>query len=235
MRDKQRAKQSVALNEIGETKIMDIKRIAILAAAVLALSPAARAQNWEFGGGAGGSFYPSNTVTNGSASASLGAQTNIAAGLWLANNINDKWGGEVRIDYARGDLKLSNSATQTTFNSEAYALHYDFQYHFSHATARIRPYVAAGGGVKYYRGIGSQVLFQPLSQFVLLTQGTQLEPMISVGGGLKFKITEHLGFRLEVHDYITPVPKDIITPNIGSKISGWMQDITPMAGISYLF
>jgi hypothetical protein len=60
---------------------MDIKRIAILAAAALALSPAAVAQKWEFGGGAGGSYYVSNSVTNGSASANVGAETNIAAGL----------------------------------------------------------------------------------------------------------------------------------------------------------
>ena len=212
---------------------MDTKRIAILAA--LALSPAALAQKWEFGGGAGQAIYPSNSITNGSATATIGAENNIAGALWLANDINDRVGGDVRIDYSRGNLKLSNGTTETTFNSEAYSLHYDFQYHFTNRAAHVRPYILAGGGVKYYRGIGSQVLFQPLSQFVLLTQATQLKPMLSVGGGLKFKITEHLGFRVEVHDYITPIPKDIITPNTGSKISGWMQAITPMAGLSYLF
>jgi hypothetical protein len=95
--------------------------------------------------------------------------------------------------------------------------------------------VAAGAGVKYYRGIGKQVEFQPLSQFALLTQTTELKPMLSVGGGLKFKLSEHLGLRVEVHDYLTTVPENIIVPNTGSKISGWMQNIVPMAGISYLF
>jgi opacity protein-like surface antigen len=215
---------------------MDMKSIRVLAAvSALALAPAAMAQKWEFGGGVGGSIYPSNSVTNGSASADVKTQTNIAGGLWLANDINDHWGGEVRIDYTRGDLQLSSGGTQATFNSEAYALHYDFQYHFANREARLRPYVAAGGGIKYYRGIGSEVLFQPLSQFALLTKTTQLEPLISVGAGLKLKVTDHIGLRLEVHDYLTPFPKEIVTPNTGSKISGWMQDLVPMVGLSYLF
>jgi outer membrane protein W len=193
------------------------------------------AQKWEFGGGVGGSFYPSISVTNGSASANVETQTNIAGSVWLANSMSDHWGGEVRLDYSRGDLQLSSGGTGTTFNSEAYAMHYDFQYHFTTLGSRIRPFVAAGGGVKYYRGIGKQVEFQPLSQFALLTQTNELKPMLSVGGGLKFKITEHLGLRLEVHDYLTTTPKNIIVPNVGSKVGGWMQDIVPMAGLSYLF
>ena len=162
-------------------------------------------------------------------------QTNIAGSVWLANNINDHWGGEVRVDYSRGDLQLSSGGTKASFNSEAYMLHYDFQYHFTTLGSRIRPYVAAGAGIKYYRGIGNEVEFQPLSQFALLSRTNQLKPMLSVGGGLKFKMTEHLGLRLEVHDYLTPFPKEVITPNTGSKISGWMQELVPMAGLSYLF
>lgn len=213
-----------------------MKRIGILAAAAaLALAPAANAQKWEFGGGVGGSFYPSNTVTNGSATASVDVQTTIAGSVWLANSISDHWGGEVRLDYSRGDLQLSSGGTQATFSSEAYAIHYDFQYHFTPPSSRVRPFVAAGAGIKYYRGIGKQVEFQPLSQFALLTQTTELKPMLSVGGGVKFKITDHVGLRLEVHDYLTTIPQNIIAPNVGSKISGWMQNIVPMAGISYLF
>jgi len=219
---------------------MDMKSIRVLAAApvvmaALVLAPMASAQKWEFGAGIGGSIYPSNSVTNGSASADVKTETNIAAGIWLANNISDHWGGELRLDYSRGDLQLSSGGTTATFGSESYAMHYDFQYHFTNAAAKIRPYVAAGAGIKYYRGIGTEVLLQPLSQFALLTKTTQLEPLISVGGGIKVKMTEHVGLRLEVHDYLTPFPKQVVTPNTGSKISGWMQDFVPMVGLSVLF
>ncbi len=206
-----------------------------LAAAVLAFAPAAVAQRWEFGGGAGGSFYPANTITNGSASASIDGQTSIAGGLWLANNVSSHWGGEARIDYSRGDLQLSSGGTQASFNSEAYALHYDFQWYPVRSESRVRPYVAVGGGIKYYRGIGNQVEFQPLSQFALLTQTSQLKPLLSVGAGVKFRVTDHFGVRVEVHDYLTTFPNDVVAPNVNSKISGWMQDIVPMVGLSYLF
>jgi hypothetical protein len=215
---------------------MDLKFTrALFALCALAAAPAAWGQKWEFGGGVGGNFYPSNTITNGSASASITTETNVAGSVWLANNISDHWGGEVRLDYSRGDLQLSSGNTQALFNSEAYNIHYDFQYHFTNTASRVRPFVAAGAGIKYYRGIGTEVEFQPLSQFALLTKTTQLKALISVGAGLKFKVTDHFGLRVEVHDYLTTFPGNVVQANVGSKISGWAQQIVPMAGISYLF
>jgi len=214
---------------------MDKQIRILIAAAALALAPAALAQRWEIGGGAGGSFYPSNTVTSGSASATIDPATAIAGGVWLSNSINSHLGGEIRLDYTRGDLDLTSGGTTASFLAEAYTMHYEFQWHLTNTEARVRPFVAVGGGVKYYRGIGSQVEFQPLSQFALLSQTTDLKPVASAGGGIKFRVTGHLGFRVEVHDYFTPFPTNVIVPNVGSKISGWMQQIVPMAGISYVF
>jgi len=206
-----------------------------IAAGALAIAPAALAQKWEIGGGAGGSFYSANTITNGSATASVDTQTGLAGSIWLANSTSGHWGGEARLDYSRGDLQLSSGGTQATFNSEAYAMHYDFQWYVTPSQSRIRPYVTAGAGIKYYRGIGNQVEFQPLSQFALLSKTNQLKPMLSVGGGVKFRVTDHFGVRVEVHDYLTTFPENVVVPNVGSKISGWMQQIVPMVGIGYLF
>ena len=213
-----------------------MKLIRVLTAAgVLALAPAAVAQKWEIGGGVGASFYPANTITNGSASASLDTQNGLAGSVWLANTAVGHWGGEVRLDYSRGDLQLSSGNTKAAFNSEAYAMHYDFQWYPIQSESRIRPYVTAGAGIKYYRGIGNEVEFQPLSQFALLSKTNQLKPMLSVGGGVKFRVTDRFGVRVEVHDYLTTFPDNMVVPNAGSKISGWMQSIVPMVGVSYLF
>jgi outer membrane protein W len=206
-----------------------------IAAGVLALAPAAFAQKWEIGGGVGAGFYPANTITNGSASASLDTQTSLAGSVWLANNATGHWGGETRLDYSRGDLQLTSGGNEAKFNSEAYGLHYDFQYYPIKSESRVRPYLTAGAGIKYYRGIGNQVEFQPLSQFALLSQTNQLKPMVSVGGGVKLRVTDRLGIRLEVHDYLTTFPDNLVVPNVGSKVSGWMQQIVPMLGVSYLF
>lgn len=217
-------------------EIMDTKWVrGLIALGALAAAPAAVAQNWEFGGGAGASFYPANTITNGAATATIDTQNSIAGGLWLVQNMSKHWGGEVRLDYTRGDLELTSGSARAGFNSEAYAMHYEFQWSATAPSARIRPYLSAGAGVKYYRGIGTEVEFQPLSQFALLTKTNQLEALFTVGGGVKFRVTDHFGVRLEVHDYLTPYPKDIVVPNTGSNIKGWMQSVVPMIGISYLF
>ena len=76
---------------------------------LIGLAPSALAQKWEFGGGIGGSFYPSRDVTNGSTSASAGIRTNVASGVWLGQNGSNKWGGEIRFDYQLGDLSLERS------------------------------------------------------------------------------------------------------------------------------
>ena len=54
------------------------------------------------------------------------------------------------------------------------------------------------------------------------------------GVGLKVKILPHLSLRVDVHDYFTPFPKQVITPVTG-KSPGWLQDFVPMAGLAFAF
>jgi hypothetical protein len=207
----------------------------LVVCAALALAPAALAQKWEFGGGAGGSIYPSHDVKNGSATAQAGIETNVAASVWLDENSQGHWGGEARYDYERGALKLTSGSTTATFGAESHAMHYDFLAQSGSRGARARVFVAGGGGVKVYRGTGAEQQFQPLSQFALLTKTTDLRALVSVGAGLKWQISHSVQIRLEVHDYMTPFPKEVITPNLNSSVSGWLHNLVPMGGISYTF
>ena len=202
---------------------------------LMALAPAAMAQKWEFGGGLGGSFYLSRDVTNGSAKASAGIETNIASGVWLGENLGNKWGGEIRYDYQRGDLQLKSGSASTSFGGDSHALHYDILWHATPRGSKVRPFLAAGAGIKVYRGTGQELQSQPLSQFALLTKGNELKALLSLGAGVKWQIAQSLQLRLEVHDYITPFPKEIITPNVGSHVSGVLQNIVPMLAIAYTF
>ena len=201
----------------------------------LALAPAALAQKWEIGGGAGGTFYPSHDVTNGSATAQAGIATNLAASVWLDENSQGHWGGEARFDYERGDLQLTSGSTKATFDAESYAMHYDFLAQSGSLGSRTRVFLAGGGGVKIYRGTGTEQPFQPLSQFALLTKTTDLRALVSVGAGLKWQVSRAVQIRLEVHDYMTPFPKEVIAPNLNSSVSGWLHNLVPMGGISYTF
>lgn len=199
----------------------------------VAMAPAMFAQRWEVGGGAGGGFYTSESVTadGGSASAKIGS--NLAASAWLGNNLAGNWGGELRGDFQLGSLELNQGGTQATFAARSYAMHYDFVWHASPVGSKIRPFVAVGAGVKVYSGTGSQVAYQPLSNFALLTQAQDITPLISAGGGVKIQVSPHLQLRAELHDFLTTFPKQVIVPAQGAKVGGWMQDFVPMVGVSY--
>lgn len=202
---------------------------------LIGLAPSAWAQKWEFGGGIGGSFYPSRDVTNGSTSASAGIRTNVASGIWLGQNGSNKWGGEIRFDYQLGDLSLERGSTKATLTAESYGLHYDILWHATSRESKVRPFVGAGAGIKVYRATGQPAAAPPLMQYALLTKGDELRPLLSLAAGVKWQIAQSLQLRLEVHDYITPFPKELIAPNVGSKTPGILQNIVPMLAIAYTF
>jgi hypothetical protein len=210
---------------------MRIFSIVLAGSAVLATS--AMAQTWEVGAGAGGGFYTAQDVTNSTGSAAAKIQTGPAGSVWLGNTWKGRWSGELRYDYGMGNLALSSGGTTATFSARTQQFHYDIMWHATSSESRIRPYIAAGAGVKLYQGTGAQVAYQPLSNYALLTQQQDLTPLVSAGAGIKFQMSHHLQLRLDVHDYLTPFPKNVITPNTGAKVGGWLQDIVPMIGISY--
>jgi outer membrane protein W len=191
------------------------------------------AQKWEVGGGVGGGFYTSQDVTSPAGSASAKLQTGLAGGVWLGNNGSGHWSGELRYEYQMGNLALSSGGTTATFGAHTQQFHYDVMWHATPSESRIRPFVEAGAGIKLYQGTGAQVAYQPLSNFALLTQQQDLRPLVSAGGGVKFQISQHVQLRVDVHDYATPFPKNVITPNSGAKVGGWLMDFVPMVGISY--
>lgn len=204
----------------------------LVVCAFLSSLPAALAQKWEFGGGAGTGFYTSNDLTSPAGTASAKIKPNLAASAWLANDKN-KWGGELRYNYQRGDLQLKQASTVATFGAEAHSIHYDFLYHFKDQEWNVRPFVAFGAGIKMFKGTGQEVLAQPLSRIALLTKAQDLVAMASVGAGFKVRLSEHAQLRVDVHDYITPFPKEVIVPVSGSSGKGWFNDIVPMVGIAW--
>lgn len=200
---------------------------------IVLLCSAAMAQGWEVGGGVGGGFYTSQDVTSSAGSASAKLQTGVAGGAWVGNNFKGHLSGEVRYEFQTGNLSLSSGGTTVNFGAHTQQFHYDVMWHFTPSESRIRPFVEGGAGVKLYQGTGMQMVYQPLSNFALLTQQQDLRALVSVAGGVKVQLSPHMQLRLDVHDYLTPFPKNVITPNAGAKVSGWLMDFVPMVGISY--
>ena len=205
----------------------------VVCASVAAL-PAAQGQNWEIGGAAGGGFYTSQDISSPAGTASAKIQPGVAASAWLGGNGRGRLGGELRYDYEMGDLHLSQGSATASFTGHSQGIHYDFLWRFRPSESHIQPFVAAGAGIKIYTGTGTQVVYQPLSNIALLTQAQDLVGMASAGAGIKIKLTPHVNLRVDLHDYITPFPKQAITPVTG-KSPGWFQDFVPMAGLAYVF
>ncbi len=200
---------------------------------MLAAGVAAFAQQWEVGGSVGGNFIPGKSISSSAGSATTGFENGLAAGGYLGQTISPHIGGEVRYTFMQANMKLSSGGTSTSFAGQAHALHYDLIFHTSRRESKTQVFAAAGGGMKVYRGTGKESAYQPLSQYAYLTHTQKVEPMASFGGGVRFALSDKISLRAEVRDYLTPFPKELITPAPGAKISGWLHDIVPMISISY--
>ncbi len=212
-----------------------MKHLSMLLILVSASAPALLAQKWEVGVGVGGAFYNSQTFTNPIGNADASLTSGIVASAWLDNNTKGRIGGELRYDYEDTDLKLSSGGTNATFGANTQAIHYDLLYHFASQEAAVRPFVAVGAGVKFFRGTGTETESQPLMGIGLLTKTSQTEALLSVGGGVKLNLNHYMQLRLEVHDYLTPFPTKVIAPALGTKAGGWLMDFVPMGALAIMF
>lgn len=212
-----------------------MKRILLLLSPLAAAIVPAMAQTWEIGGAAGGSFYTSQQVTGTSGSANASIASSVAGSAWLGNDTGRMFGGELRYDFSNGNLKLSSGGTSASFSAVTHAIHYDFLLHFAPRGARLRPFIAGGAGVKLYSGTGQQVLFQPLENIAVLTNTNDTVALVSVGAGVKFEVTPSFMIRVDVHDYLTPFPRQVIAPAVGSRVGGWLQEVVPEVGVAWTF
>jgi hypothetical protein len=207
----------------------------IAVSALLALPTGLWAQKWEVGGMGGGSFYTSRDVTVGSATAEAKFEPGYAAGFYVGQDMGRYWGGDIRYTFQSNSAQLSGSGGKASFGAQSHTIHYDFLLHFAPPGSKARPYLAFGAGVKQYRGTGTEVVVQPLSEFALLTKANELTPVATFAVGVKFQIGANARLRIEMRDYLSPVPTKVIQPNRGADLSGWIHNFAPMVGISYIF
>jgi hypothetical protein len=201
----------------------------------LVCSTACLAQQWQLGAAGGFGFYHDASVTNGSGSAQIGFATQVAAGVVVTDDVYRYIGGEFRYTYRNGSLRLKARGQEANMDGDAHAFTYELLLYPTSRGSRIRPFAAVGGGGKLYRGTGREAAFQPLSGFDFLTKTRQMEPVVSFGGGVKAEISRHALFRVDFRDYASPVPDKLFTPAPGARIHGWLHDLVPLVGVSYVF
>jgi hypothetical protein len=192
------------------------------------------AQQWEVGGMGGASFLNSVAVSNSTGTARAGFQPGVAFGAYVGYNTYKHIGGELHYEFLQSNLKLSSVGQTATFSGMAHMVHYDVIFHTARSESKVQFFGAVGGGMKVFRGTGTEHSSQGLEQFGLFTKTQEMKPMATVGGGVKWAIAKRVFLRTEIRDYITAFPKGIITPpNSGTKYGFLLHDIVPMVGLSF--
>jgi opacity protein-like surface antigen len=201
----------------------------------LAVSGAAMAQQWEFGGIGGGGFLSHVSASGPAGSATAGFQPGAVVGAFFGQNLFTHFSGEIRYEYMQNNLKLSSGGQTAQFNGAAHALHYDMLWHTNRNDSKVQFFAALGGGMKIFQGTGSESAYQPLSQFGYFTKTRTIKPMISVGAGVNYALSRRMSLRAEFRDFMTAFPTDIITPPQNVKYGTLLHDFVPMVGIDYVF
>jgi hypothetical protein len=193
-----------------------------------AVTAAGFAQGWEFGGSGGGSFLNHVSVTAPAGSATAGFQPGFVVGGYVGYGQYKHIGGELRYGYLPSNLSLKSGGTEATFSGQAHVVHYDVIFKTAKNSSKVQFFAAVGGGLKVFRGTGTEAAYQPLYQYGYFTKTQALKPMASVGGGVKFTLSKKVFLRTEIRDYITAFPKEVITPPAGVKYGSILNDLVPM-------
>lgn len=212
-----------------------MKAIALSILLLAATAIPSRAQQWEFGGAGGAGFLRSVSVSGAPGSARAGFQAGFAAGAFFGQNLYPHLSGELRYAYLQSNLHLSSGGSQASFSGVAHVVHYDLVWHTNRHGSRVQYFAVAGGGLKVFRGTGTEAAYQPLYQYGYFTKTQALKPMASVGAGLRYVIANHVFLRTEFRDYITAFPTAVLTPPKGVSYGTLLHDFVPMVGISYEF
>lgn len=207
-----------------------VLQLVFLACVPLALS----AQNWEVGASAGYGFSRDVSLTNGALDAKTGLGPGFAFGGLVGQQITRHIGGEVRYTFQNDLLRVSSGAASASASAQSHAIHYDFLIGASPSEG-VRPFLAIGAGMKYYRGTGAEPVYQPLSDVVVLTHTNEAQPLISAGTGVKFAVGRRTLLRFDIRDYMTPFPGSVLARRAGSTGGGWVHNFVFMVGISGLF
>jgi len=205
-----------------------VKRL-ICAAAVMAaaatMASGAQAQEWEAGVIGGFGYSPDLTVKNATISAATGVKKGAAIGFYAGEDMYRYFSGEANYLYRTGDLKLQGAGQNVSFGAHTHLITGDILAHFRPVGSRIRPFVSFGGGIEILQGTGQESATQPLGNLAALTATREVLPVGAAGIGVKIKVSKHLLVRVQVRDYISQTPNDVIAPAPGASLSGLRQDV----------
>jgi opacity protein-like surface antigen len=203
--------------------------------ALFFVAAAAWAQQYEIGAGAGYGLYRDGSIYSAGGSAQAGIRNRFAAGLMLGREISKYVSAEFDYLYHDGHPFLQAPGVKSDIQGNSDALTIDLLFHFKTREHRWRPFLAGGSGAKEYVIAGPEPFPQPIPQIATLTSNDIWKAVFSVGGGVKFRLIDHLLIRAEFRDYITTFPRQEIVPAPHNTARGIFEQFTPLFGVSYTF
>ena len=205
---------------------------AVVLAATAAMASAQEAE-WEVGVIGGVGYSPNMTVKNATTSASTGVKTGVTVGVYGGEDMYRYWSGEATYLYRAGDVKLEGSGKSVSFGAHTHLITGDFLAHLRPRGAHIRPFISFGGGVEVMAGTGQESATQPLGNLAALTATREVLPVGEAGVGVKVQLAHHLRLRVQVRDYFSQAPNEVIAPAPGASLSGIRQDVIGMGALAF--
>ncbi|MBV9505707.1 MAG: outer membrane beta-barrel protein [Acidobacteriia bacterium] len=193
------------------------------------------AQQYELGGAIGYGSYRNGTIFGSAGTVTAGIRNRFAAGAVLGEDLYEHLSGEFRWVYHDGHPFLQGAGTKTDMQGESDALVFDLLFHFKPRDRRIRPFIAAGAGAKDYIVSGPEPFPQPIPAIASLVATDEWHFLVSLGGGVKYRLQRHVILRADFRDYLTTFPKRQLMPAPHGTARGIFQQFTPLFGVSYVF
>ena len=193
------------------------------------------AQNYEVGVAGGYGVYRNARVIAPAGTVTAGIRNRFAVGATLTEDMYEHLSGELRYFYQDGDPFVSGFGRKANLEGQSHSVTYELLFHVKDREQRLRPYVAVGGGIKYFRTTGPEPVPQPFPDIVTLTNANELRWLVSVGGGLKYRVSRRVILRADFRDYINPFPHKLFVPIPGGTGRGLLHQFTPMLGVGYSF
>ena len=204
-------------------------------AAIFVCAGACFAQQWQIGGAIGYGWYRGVRVNGPGEQAAAGIRNRFTAGAVVTEDLYEHLSGELRYMYHDGDPYLSAGGRTANMQGQSHSFTYEVLVHPRTRDFRLRPFIAAGLGAKYYRTTGPEPGTQPAPEAATLVRANEWKLLVSVGAGVTYRLDNHLLLRADFRDYITPFPKKLFVEANGATDRGLFQQFTPMLGISYWF
>jgi hypothetical protein len=204
----------------------------IFCAAVLA-GGAVFAQGYEVGVLGGFNYAPDMTVKGTAGSGNTGIGRGAAVGIYGGEDTYKYFGGEARYLYTAGDLRLSSGKTSASFSRSNQIVTGDILGYLRPTSSHVRPFVELGGGIEILEGTGAESATQPLGNLVAFTHTRETLVAGDAAIGVKIGFGKHGRVRLEAHDYISKVPKDVLAAAPGESIRGIMNNVVASVSVGY--